>query len=92
MSRPQWLEWNGTALAPLWSREVGAELYSHVGDDGLGASMFDEYENENLASTVANPHPSTEQLAAMQRLRAVLKAHQQRWTTTNTYTPADDAG
>ena len=75
-----WLEWDGVALAPLWEREVGAELYSHTGDGGLGASMFDDFENRNLASAAANPQPTAAQLDAMARLRAVLKAHQQRWS------------
>ena len=54
----EWAKWNGTALAPIWmsdeelaSPDALVELYDHEGDHGpQGAAMWDDYENENVAS------------------------------------------
>ena len=43
----EWVKWNGTKLKPEWDKQVGVELYSHVGDTG---NDFDAFENENIAS------------------------------------------
>lgn len=72
-----WMEWDGAALAPRWDRVVGEELYDHAGDDGLGGALiFDAFENLNLASRVANPHPTAVQLSAIKTLRLALKANE----------------
>ena len=72
-----WMEWDGAALAPRWDRVVGEELYDHAEDDGLGgARIFDAFENLNLASRVANPHPTAVQLSAIKTLRMALQANE----------------
>eukprot|EP00927_Polykrikos_kofoidii_P070038 TRINITY_DN6587_c0_g1_i1.p1 TRINITY_DN6587_c0_g1~~TRINITY_DN6587_c0_g1_i1.p1 ORF type:complete len:740 (-),score=57.78 TRINITY_DN6587_c0_g1_i1:99-2318(-) len=38
----EWVRWNGSTLRPIWSEQVGTELYSHEGDDGFD---FDAFEN-----------------------------------------------
>lgn len=40
-----WLEWDGAALAPVWAREVGEELYDHRANTGTGPGAFDDWEN-----------------------------------------------
>ena len=46
----EWVRWNGSALAPIWSARVATELYDHAGDDGPWTDP-DAYENVNLAPT-----------------------------------------
>jgi len=66
-----WVVWDGGSLRPDWGRTVADELYSHVGDAGIGDRMFDDWENENLAAA-----PVTSRHAAViQDLRDVLRAH-----------------
>lgn len=50
----EWVRWNGSALAPVWSERVARELYDHHGDDGPWTDP-DKFENVNLAPTA----PST---------------------------------
>eukprot|EP00756_Hemistasia_phaeocysticola_P044740 Hpha_TRINITY_DN18529_c0_g1::TRINITY_DN18529_c0_g1_i1::g.195211::m.195211/K01136/IDS; iduronate 2-sulfatase len=52
----EWALWNGTTLRPKWFDDVTAEnaiveLYDHRGDvPGIGQRVWDEFENENVAS------------------------------------------
>ena len=46
-----WLAWNGTSLGGDWQNINSTELYDHSHDMGVGIAAFDDYENENLAST-----------------------------------------
>jgi hypothetical protein len=49
-----WVEWNGTALGPLWSNVHSVELYNHTPGSSTSTSSrseFDLYENINLAKT-----------------------------------------
>ena len=49
----EWRLWNGSALAPDWTRPpVGVELYAHAGNVG-NASSFDEFEVVNEAGAPA---------------------------------------
>lgn len=50
----EWHPWNGTLLKPVWSSQVGRELYSHNNDTGFGTSSFDNFENHNLAEDAAH--------------------------------------
>ena len=46
----EWVAWNGTRLAPVWSQRLGTELYDH--SEGTGAwTDPDRFENVNLAAT-----------------------------------------
>ena len=54
----EWAEWDGAKLKPVWMPDPTAtgalaELYDHSKDTGAGASMWNDFENENLAA--ANP-------------------------------------
>ena len=42
-----WCHFDYLSAQPLWSEQVGRELYDHRGDAGTN---FDEYENVNLAN------------------------------------------
>ena len=47
----EWVQWNGSALKPVWENQVGVELYDHQNDD---EADFDAFENENVASNNAD--------------------------------------
>ena len=66
----EWVRWNGTSLAPIWTERVGHELYSHVGDDGTD---FDAFENTNEVAT-ADP----EVVTALSSLLHAVVANQTR--------------
>ena len=46
----EWVQWNGSALAPIWSALEARELYDHLHDDGPWTDP-DRFENVNLAAT-----------------------------------------
>ena len=46
----EWVRWNGTALAPIWSELKAAELYDHEGDDGAWTDP-DRFENVNVVAS-----------------------------------------
>eukprot|EP01065_Artemidia_motanka_P017535 TRINITY_DN2098_c0_g1_i1.p1 TRINITY_DN2098_c0_g1~~TRINITY_DN2098_c0_g1_i1.p1 ORF type:complete len:645 (+),score=198.09 TRINITY_DN2098_c0_g1_i1:62-1936(+) len=46
----EWAVWDGAKLKPKWGTMPNAtELYDHRGDTGKGVTVFDDFENENLA-------------------------------------------
>lgn len=76
MSITRWARWDGTALAPIWSEVVAAELYSHVGDDGMAPAAFDNYENVNLAG---QPAFKTIETDLFERLKAEVAKWRTPW-------------
>jgi len=48
----EWVEWNGTALAPVWGSVAGRELYDHR-NETVYPTDFNARENENLADEPA---------------------------------------
>ena len=60
----EWVRWNGSALAPIWSHLVATELYDHEGDDGPYTDP-DRFENVNLAPSA--PKALLESLSAQLR-------------------------
>lgn len=60
-----WLAWNGTSLGGDWQNINSTELYDHSHDMGVGIAAFDDYENENLAST--HPDVASQLLLRLKR-------------------------
>ena len=58
-----WLQWDGAELQANWSAINGTELYNHTGDDGIGLSALNDYENENVAQK--NPDVVAELMAQL---------------------------
>lgn len=62
----EYRNWNGTALAPVWSLPpVGVELFSHAGDEG-NATTYDDFE-------VVNEHGDPALAAVEAELAALLR-------------------
>lgn len=74
----EWVEWNGTALAPNWANVVGKELFNHTGDDGM-AWVFDDFVRGEFVNLVANPSLSS----TVAVLSARLHTEVARWITPN---------
>jgi hypothetical protein len=45
-----WPQWNGSALAPIWTDIRAIELYNHTTKLKPSQSDFDSFENVNLAN------------------------------------------
>ena len=45
-----WPRWNGTALQPIWHDIRAVELYNHSASLSHATSLFDAFENVNIAS------------------------------------------
>ena len=41
------MKWDGASLRPLWSEQVGLELYDHSKDNGTGELSFSQSEQPN---------------------------------------------
>jgi hypothetical protein len=55
----EYAQWDGPNLKPIWMADPTApnalvELYDHRADSGSGANMWNDFENENLASSMAD--------------------------------------
>ena len=46
----EWVKWNGSTLAPIWSQLEAAELYDHLHDTGPWTDP-DRFENANLVKS-----------------------------------------
>eukprot|EP00656_Telonema_subtile_P007510 TRINITY_DN13522_c0_g1_i2.p1 TRINITY_DN13522_c0_g1~~TRINITY_DN13522_c0_g1_i2.p1 ORF type:complete len:562 (+),score=89.18 TRINITY_DN13522_c0_g1_i2:201-1886(+) len=76
MSVTKWYRWNGELLRPHFDQVIATELYSHVGDTGMGNAAFDDFENINLAN-------DPEYAPLLQTLVTRMETEIKKWFTPN---------
>lgn len=53
------MKWDGASLRPLWSEQVGLELYDHSKDNGTGELSQSEQPNPTHSHSHSPAHPQS---------------------------------